>query len=1284
MADNNDSAALERVRNRLVSTPDAKLPSVLQKLLPRLVSRFPTTPTTTTAAARVPPNHAGSVLEVADDDGGVDPHLAGIFDHILERILLNETLVTGGSTEWIASLLDASVPATTTTTTPSPVHHDTGWIRYKYVLPILEVALTRCNNDCVTGALSKLMLILEDIQSQALLVLFGVSNTTSTHAGSLEKVRDQASWMVVEQIAKHSNVQPILDWNYLADDWDDLNAPANYKKIDDYLPTPEEQHAASSLDSVYSLFLDFFTFDPKDRTMASPTSTTTRWTFRRQTERIQEDYNQVSSQQAAERRLMNADPELRSTALLVNATNPGRRNRDPTTWFEAELRYWRALQKCLQPYAVLLFSNNNIQQQQQQQQQQQIPTTLYHSDREDMLRILTGQRRPVTKDLSHYNRPKASKMYKVNGRKRAQLALEKEQKQVCRHSLAVSNALLELIIGRKQAVTISASNNISSSSSNNNTRESNSHCDLLGSNLFRTSRRPLPNTMAQKVFAYLLTADLDLDLASESDSTVVSSELELFVESISQLKTVPSIHAPISNETYELIGAQTPAPMCWAVHFLWKVSSQVLASRKLIDSGSSSNLSNDSQQSAPLDQLYSTLSKRAWDAAVELLDCLQDISVQRFQRDRRLATTRDSQYRRIHESREKQALKSPFVLEALKARSEAYQLVTKFVTSEKLLASSASGPEYNSSDLSWDLAVRILNCNAFDLNKEILPALQEVSISVLSVYRDATEREMDHLSLPKINPLLLPLLKACVSSSDWSREFALQWAEDILINVDPELSRIIFECLKGDEVPHVARRAQDALQRLSIQITHSKNDNRLGLSGETAIISFWNPTQTVDKDAISRDMANRIEKLAAKNDGLSPISSRLVLLEFGFSISTAQVALEEDFGGTLSRCGCPQPNYGRDAMEVSGGVSCEVCFEDIPGGEGFALSCNHRFCVQCWQEGIAATSSHRELVSFSCLQHDCSLRVTQEDVSKLAPAMTPAIEAATLECFLLASSDYTFCPGADCPSVAQCNSALSKNERQREVTCGMCSTSFCFGCSGEPHSPVSCEVRNKYRSTVDRIEKHEDSVENKTIACPTCGIGITKNGGCMHMTCSQCRAEFCWICLSLNWQDHVCNVFDSLTGVDDVQRLRFFSHRVNAHLQAGQAAQNLLDNFHEHAHDIQYHARYCDETHLDILKSAWMTLVRGRKYLANSYISAYGISAEIDNAVQREFQTHQSQLQLFLEQLSLLCDNVPNLYNAANNEKDFRVRLKGIRFCAVAVTAYGHRVDDFMKRHFDE
>lgn len=155
-------------------------------------------------------------------------------------------------------------------------------------------------------------------------------------------------------------------------------------------------------------------------------------------------------------------------------------------------------------------------------------------------------------------------------------------------------------------------------------------------------------------------------------------------------------------------------------------------------------------------------------------------------------------------------------------------------------------------------------------------------------------------------------------------------------------------------------------------------------------------------------------------------------------------------------------------------------------------------------------------------------------------------------------------------------------------------------------------------------------------------------------------------------------MFDSLTGVDDLERVQFFRHRVQAHLNGGQMAQRLLDHFDDHSKLLMDQSRFCDEEEVRILKVAWQTLVAGRKYLANSYIAAYGMT-ETGDGIQEEFQTHQSQLQLFIEQLSLLSDNVGNI-SELSTEKDLRRRFMGIHFCSVAVVGYKQRVDSFMRR----
>ncbi|MED6226087.1 hypothetical protein PIB30_100073 [Stylosanthes scabra] len=75
---------------------------------------------------------------------------------------------------------------------------------------------------------------------------------------------------------------------------------------------------------------------------------------------------------------------------------------------------------------------------------------------------------------------------------------------------------------------------------------------------------------------------------------------------------------------------------------------------------------------------------------------------------------------------------------------------------------------------------------------------------------------------------------------------------------------------------------------------------------------------------------------------------------------------------------------------------------------------------------------------------------------------------------------------------------------------------FCWGCSEEAHRPVSCETAAEW------IKKNQEAGDSQSLLwisaytkkCPRCKKPIEKNGGCMHMKCTVCSYQFCWLCLS--------------------------------------------------------------------------------------------------------------------------------------------------------------------------
>ena len=91
-----------------------------------------------------------------------------------------------------------------------------------------------------------------------------------------------------------------------------------------------------------------------------------------------------------------------------------------------------------------------------------------------------------------------------------------------------------------------------------------------------------------------------------------------------------------------------------------------------------------------------------------------------------------------------------------------------------------------------------------------------------------------------------------------------------------------------------------------------------------------------------------------------------------------------------------------------------------------------------------------------------------------------------------------------CPE-ATCDSYVRKNPKKKEniVSCDDCFTEVCFLCGMKAHKGRECGVS-------DADEKFEEwKKEAGAVNCPKCTITCYKYEGCNHMTCSNCRHEFC-------------------------------------------------------------------------------------------------------------------------------------------------------------------------------
>jgi len=140
------------------------------------------------------------------------------------------------------------------------------------------------------------------------------------------------------------------------------------------------------------------------------------------------------------------------------------------------------------------------------------------------------------------------------------------------------------------------------------------------------------------------------------------------------------------------------------------------------------------------------------------------------------------------------------------------------------------------------------------------------------------------------------------------------------------------------------------------------------------------------------------------------------------------------------------------------------------------------------------------------------------------------------------AGDMEWCPQNNCGNVL-----VRENKLSMMIYCYKCKYSWCTKCDVPWHSDLTCsqyhqmlaEERKQLelkeeKEKKERWEREVDGAKNQFLfqtwvqknakVCNNCGQAIEKNGGCNHMTCSRCRAEFCWLCRK-KWKACNCMQF---------------------------------------------------------------------------------------------------------------------------------------------------------------
>ncbi|KAI0691467.1 hypothetical protein C8T65DRAFT_816901 [Cerioporus squamosus] len=207
-----------------------------------------------------------------------------------------------------------------------------------------------------------------------------------------------------------------------------------------------------------------------------------------------------------------------------------------------------------------------------------------------------------------------------------------------------------------------------------------------------------------------------------------------------------------------------------------------------------------------------------------------------------------------------------------------------------------------------------------------------------------------------------------------------------------------------------------------------------------------------------------------------------------------------------------------DVPQLSDDASCPVCFCDIT--DPSVLPCSHAYCRSCLQHylgSLAQPTQGAAQTAAACLaelrQEDgssraCGYGIPLETIRSL---LTPGEEAHLLEATFLShihsrAQVFRYCPTADCQTIYRASTDGTL------LRCPSCLARVCSTCHVEFHEGLTCaEFKDNRSGGEDSFRRWRE--ERGVKACPGCGAGLEKNGGCNHMKCAHCGTHMCWVCM---------------------------------------------------------------------------------------------------------------------------------------------------------------------------
>lgn len=335
--------------------------------------------------------------------------------------------------------------------------------------------------------------------------------------------------------------------------------------------------------------------------------------------------------------------------------------------------------------------------------------------------------------------------------------------------------------------------------------------------------------------------------------------------------------------------------------------------------------------------------------------------------------------------------------------------------------------------------------------------------------------------------------------------------------------------------------------------------------------------------------------------------------------------------------------------------SCTICCLDC--SQLIALICGHAFCRNCWSMYLSTKILEEgQSGRITCPAHECNVLVDDQTVLPLVtdPKVKLRYQQLITNSYVECNKQMRWCPKPECGYAIK----VTYPEFQ-PVKCN-CGTTFCFLCGDSWHEPVKCDLIRKWKKKCDDDSETSNWIAANTKECPKCHVTIEKNGGCNHMICksTDCKAEFCWVCLGFwshhgsNWYN--CNRFDETDAKAArdaqersrslLQRYLFYCKRYMNHMASLKFENKLYASIKEKMREMQQHNMSWIE--VQFLIRAVDVLCQCRQTLMYTYVFAYYLAKNNQSIIfednQRDLENATETLSEYLER-DITSDNIKDI-----------------------------------------